>query len=52
LISESIEHTPTFIEAWQFKAKNYTALGDDLEAEQAFKNAHSLDTADRFLNAE
>lgn len=52
LTSEAIEHTPTFIEAWQFKAKIYAALGDDSAAEEAFISAHSLDTADRFLNAE
>jgi len=52
LITESLEHTPTFIEAWQFKAKIYAGLGDNRAAEEAFKQAHNLDTADRFLNAE
>lgn len=52
LIDQSIEHTPTFIEAWQFKAKILTELGDKTGAEEAFKQAMHLDTADRFLNAE
>lgn len=51
-IDQSIEHTPTFIEAWQFKAKILIGLGDSKAAEVAFKKAMSLDTADRFLNAE
>lgn len=52
LINKAIEHTPTFFESWQFKAKIMESLGDINEAELAYKSAHDLDTADRFLNAE
>lgn len=52
LIDQSIEHTPTFIEAYQFKAKILTSLKDSEGAEETFRKAHKLDTADRFLNAE
>ena len=52
LIEKAIEHTPTFFELWQFKAKVMESLGDYKESELAYKSAHDLDTADRFLNAE
>lgn len=52
LIEQSIEHTPTFFEAWQFKAKIYAGLGDHIMAEESYRKAMTLDTADRFLNAE
>lgn len=52
LIEEAINHTPTFIEAWQFKARIMDAFGDRAAAEEAFLTAKNLDTADRFLNAE
>lgn len=52
LVEQSIEHTPTFFEAWQFKAKIFESLGDTIAAEEAYKKAMNLDTADRFLNAE
>lgn len=40
------------MEAFQFKAKVLASLGCNQEAEEAYIEAHSLDTADRFLNAE
>jgi N-alpha-acetyltransferase 15/16, NatA auxiliary subunit len=52
LIEEAINHTPTFIEAWQFKARIMDAFADKAGAEEAFMTAKNLDTADRFLNAE
>jgi len=52
LVEQSIEHTPTFIEAWQFKAKVLYGLADKSAAEESFEEAKNLDTADRFLNAE
>lgn len=52
LVQQSIEHTPTFFEAWQFQAKIFVSLGDTVAAEESYKKAMNLDTADRFLNAE
>ena len=52
LIEKAIAHTPTLIELWQLKAKIMENLGNHNGAEVAYRRAHELDTADRFLNAE
>lgn len=51
LIDESIQHTPTLIELYMFKAKIYKAKGELDEAVECIVEAQSLDTADRYLNA-
>lgn len=51
LFEEAIDHTPTFIELHQAKARVLKHYGDNTAAEQVYKLAQSMDTADRFLNA-
>ncbi|OWA49775.1 N-alpha-acetyltransferase 16, NatA auxiliary subunit [Hypsibius exemplaris] len=46
----AIEHTPTLVESYSFKAKIYKHMNRLVEAADCMDEAQSLDTSDRFIN--
>eukprot|EP00126_Sphaerothecum_destruens_P007594 Sdes_comp19907_c0_seq1m12307 len=51
-INDAIEHTPTLVDLYLFKAHILYSMGDYDNAASTANNARELDTADRFLNSE
>jgi len=49
-INEAIEHTPTVIDLYLFKARIYKHAGDPNTASELVEKARSMDLADRYLN--
>jgi len=51
LIEETIEHTPTLVEAYTVKAKIFKHMCDFVKAMETYDRARTMDQADRYLNA-
>lgn len=50
-IERAIQHTPTLLENYMFKARIYKHAGDYEEAARLMVEAQKLDTADRYINS-
>ncbi|MDR3547596.1 MAG: hypothetical protein P4M11_04870 [Candidatus Pacebacteria bacterium] len=51
LIEETIQHTPTLVEAHTIKARIHKHMGDPVKALESYEQGRILDQADRYLNA-
>ena len=50
MISEAVEHTPTVVELYMFKARVLKHLGQVNEAADVVNTARQMDLADRYIN--
>ncbi|XP_043218185.1 N-alpha-acetyltransferase 15, NatA auxiliary subunit-like isoform X1 [Amphibalanus amphitrite] len=50
-IDKALEHTPTLIELFVFKAKIFKHAGNAMEASKWMDEAQGMDTADRYINS-
>jgi len=50
-INKAIEHTPTLVESYMFKARIYKHAGDLETAKNIMNDARELDLQDRFVNS-